>query len=86
VKVGAKYSTIYPVATQPPPSKSIMGTVVSHVIGTKEELPPSTDHRVPSTESIEKYAHDSIRAIMMVRAYRVRGHLMANLDPLGWRG
>ena len=26
---------------------------------------------------------DSIRAIMMVRAYRVRGHLAANLDPLG---
>ena len=32
---------------------------------------------------IEKFAHDSIRAIMMVRAYRVRGHLIANLDPLG---
>ena len=32
---------------------------------------------------VEKFAHDSIRAIMMVRAYRVRGHLMANLDPLG---
>ncbi|MEO0546233.1 MAG: 2-oxoglutarate dehydrogenase E1 component [Pseudomonadota bacterium] len=26
---------------------------------------------------------DSIRAIMMVRAYRMRGHLHANLDPLG---
>lgn len=26
---------------------------------------------------------DSIRALMMVRTYRVRGHLMANLDPLG---
>ena len=26
---------------------------------------------------------DSIRAIMMVRAYRVRGHLAAALDPLG---
>ena len=25
---------------------------------------------------------DSIRAIMMIRAYRIRGHLMANLDPL----
>ena len=25
---------------------------------------------------------DSIRAIMMIRAYRVRGHLVANLDPL----
>ncbi|MEO0412735.1 MAG: 2-oxoglutarate dehydrogenase E1 component [Pseudomonadota bacterium] len=26
---------------------------------------------------------DSIRALMMIRAYRVRGHLDANLDPLG---
>src|SRR6267154_1962342 len=26
---------------------------------------------------------DSIRALMLVRAYRVRGHLHANLDPLG---
>ncbi|MAU40893.1 MAG: 2-oxoglutarate dehydrogenase E1 component [Kordiimonas sp.] len=26
---------------------------------------------------------DSIRLLMMIRAYRVRGHLKANLDPLG---
>jgi 2-oxoglutarate dehydrogenase E1 component len=26
---------------------------------------------------------DSLRAIMMIRAYRMRGHLAANLDPLG---
>ena len=26
---------------------------------------------------------DSIRALMMIRAYRVRGHLQAKLDPLG---
>ena len=26
---------------------------------------------------------DSIRALMLIRAYRVRGHLLANLDPLG---
>ena len=26
---------------------------------------------------------DSIRALMLIRAYRVRGHLAANLDPLG---
>ncbi len=26
---------------------------------------------------------DSIRALMMIRSYRVRGHLKANLDPLG---
>ncbi|MGE4480479.1 2-oxoglutarate dehydrogenase E1 component [Acidocella sp.] len=29
---------------------------------------------------------DSIRALMMIRAYRVRGHLDAQLDPLGLKG
>jgi 2-oxoglutarate dehydrogenase E1 component len=28
-------------------------------------------------------AKDSIRAIMLIRAYRIRGHLIASLDPLG---
>ena len=36
-----------------------------------------------SEEELRAYAHDAMRATMMVRAYRVRGHLMANLDPLG---
>ena len=33
--------------------------------------------------SIAEAANDSIRAMMLVRTYRVRGHLAANLDPLG---
>jgi 2-oxoglutarate dehydrogenase E1 component len=36
-----------------------------------------------SDEDIRSATIDSIRALMMVRTYRVRGHLMANLDPLG---
>ncbi len=28
---------------------------------------------------------DSVRALMLIRAYRIRGHLIANLDPLGMR-
>ena len=28
---------------------------------------------------------DSIRALMIIRAYRIRGHLVADLDPLGLR-
>lgn len=36
-----------------------------------------------SQEDIRSATIDSIRALMMVRTYRVRGHLMANLDPLG---
>lgn len=37
----------------------------------------------PSTDDIAKAAGDSIRAMMLIRTYRVRGHLAANLDPLG---
>ncbi|WP_343313006.1 2-oxoglutarate dehydrogenase E1 component [Brucella sp. BE17] len=36
-----------------------------------------------SAEEIAQAARDSVRAIMMIRAYRMRGHLHANLDPLG---
>ena len=34
-------------------------------------------------KAIEQAADDSIRAMLLVRLYRVRGHLAANLDPLG---
>ncbi len=36
-----------------------------------------------SSESVKQAAQDSVRAIMLIRAYRIRGHLIANLDPLG---
>ena len=32
---------------------------------------------------IQRAVLDSIRAIMIIRAYRIRGHLAADLDPLG---
>ncbi|GAB4129471.1 MAG: 2-oxoglutarate dehydrogenase E1 component [Rhodothalassiaceae bacterium] len=35
-----------------------------------------------SPESVRAAVLDSIRALMMIRAYRVRGHLLAELDPL----
>ena len=31
----------------------------------------------------ENTAKNSVRAIMLIRAYRIRGHLIADLDPLG---
>ncbi len=36
-----------------------------------------------SADQVTQATRDSVRAIMMVRAYRMRGHLHANLDPLG---
>src|SRR5271157_236406 len=37
----------------------------------------------PSEDEIRRATRDSVRALMMIRAYRMRGHLHANLDPLG---
>ena len=36
-----------------------------------------------STDEVRSRTLDSLRAIMMIRAYRMRGHLKAKLDPLG---
>lgn len=45
---------------------------------------PSLQPTVPAQgESQQHSALDSIRALMLIRAHRVRGHLRANLDPLG---
>jgi len=34
---------------------------------------------------VQRAVLDSIRALMLIRAYRIRGHLVADLDPLGMR-
>ncbi|MES2034985.1 MAG: 2-oxoglutarate dehydrogenase E1 component [Pseudomonadota bacterium] len=44
-------------------------------IATKTPAAPAGDVRAATL--------DSLRAIMMIRAFRMRGHLRANLDPLG---
>ncbi|WP_397544041.1 2-oxoglutarate dehydrogenase E1 component [Roseovarius salis] len=36
-------------------------------------------------ESVKRAVLDSVRALMLIRAYRIRGHLAAQLDPLGLR-
>jgi 2-oxoglutarate dehydrogenase E1 component len=41
------------------------------------EAPP------PLSDALQRASRDSVRALMMIRAYRARGHLHANLDPLG---
>ena len=38
-----------------------------------------------SNDAVERAVLDSIRAIMIIRAHRIRGHLVADLDPLGLR-
>ena len=49
------------------------------------DIKAKVEERLPSGASaidVRKATLDSIRAIMLIRAYRVRGHLAANLDPL----
>jgi 2-oxoglutarate dehydrogenase E1 component len=38
-----------------------------------------------SDEAVKRAVLDSLRALMLIRAYRIRGHLVADLDPLGMR-
>ncbi|RUX05421.1 2-oxoglutarate dehydrogenase E1 component, partial [Mesorhizobium sp. M8A.F.Ca.ET.023.01.1.1] len=42
-----------------------------------------TNGVVLSDADVHQATRDSVRAIMMIRAFRMRGHLHANLDPLG---
>ncbi len=46
----------------------------------------AADAKVELTDDqIQRAVLDSIRALMIIRAYRIRGHLVADLDPLGMR-
>ncbi len=38
-----------------------------------------------SDAQVRQAVLDSLRALMIIRAYRIRGHLVADLDPLGMR-
>ncbi len=52
----------------------------SHVVRAQEA--PAGTGRYGAVQ-VREATLDSIRALMLIRAYRVRGHLHANLDPLG---
>ncbi len=39
-----------------------------------------------SSDDVQQQTRDSVRALMLIRAYRMRGHFHANLDPLGIEG
>ncbi len=55
------------------------------VIGEKlrAKAPPSVDEAALSEADLQRATRESVRALMMIRAFRMRGHLHANLDPLG---
>tara|TARA_A100001015_G_scaffold8888_1_gene10875 strand:- start:21493 stop:24381 length:2889 start_codon:yes stop_codon:yes gene_type:complete len=51
----------------------------SYLIDNKKNKDVNEDLNLSSAKEASK---DSVRAIMLIRAYRIRGHLIANLDPL----
>jgi 2-oxoglutarate dehydrogenase E1 component len=68
------------------------GELVSALDGNWQQLEKALGEKIstkvkggaPATsEEILRATRDSVRALMMIRAYRMRGHLHADLDPLG---
>ncbi len=78
-----------PPSWAPPPTEEDRPDWLSAIDG----LWPAVDARLSariavaapaaSNDEVRARTLDSLRAIMMIRAYRMRGHLKANLDPLG---
>lgn len=48
----------------------------------KQKIPQIKREALPATEDVQGAILNSIRAIMLIRAYRARGHMLADLDPL----
>ncbi|QBK29167.1 2-oxoglutarate dehydrogenase E1 component [Roseitalea porphyridii] len=61
------------------------GEVEAHMNGKLAEKARAAGEGI-SSEELLRATRDSVRAIMMIRAYRMRGHLHADLDPLGLAG
>src|SRR5579862_3542210 len=47
--------------------------------------PATNGHAAPAAlpQDVQQAALDSLRAMNLIRAYRTRGHMIADLDPLG---
>ncbi len=60
-----------------------MGDRMSRDAGAEAVEPPRVAAPRMAAGRVREATLDSIRALMLIRAYRVRGHLLAKLDPLG---
>ena len=58
-------------------------TEIGKALGGKVKAQAQTKGVELAVAEIERATRDSIRALMLIRAYRARGHFHANLDPLG---
>ncbi len=73
----------------PRPSNKIVGSTYSDepaktpAKGAKTDGKATEAKAAPAPEQLRAATQDSLRALMLIRSHRVRGHLTANLDPLG---
>ncbi len=73
---------------EPGPLKVQNGELVSALDGNWSTEAAKPAKKAPqvgpalSPQELAQQVQDSIRALMMIRAYRIRGHLAAHLDPL----
>ena len=66
------------------PAPAAWGRMRAQVIGNGHDAAPVGNGAIEElAEGGRQATLDSIRALMLIRAYRVRGHLYARLDPLG---
>ena len=56
---------------------------VEKAVGSKIAAKAQVKGAEPSAADINQATRDSVRALMLIRAYRMRGHFHAKLDPLG---
>jgi 2-oxoglutarate dehydrogenase E1 component len=66
-----------------PASASGAGATISALAGGTLPMQPAA---APSAHGVREATRDSLRALMLIRSYRVRGHLIARFDPLGLTG
>jgi 2-oxoglutarate dehydrogenase E1 component len=61
----------------------VVEKAIEKKVQAKAEATAASAGKTVSEAEVLQATRDSVRAIMMIRAYRMRGHLHANLDPLG---
>lgn len=69
----------------PPPGARIVGNHSAEAPAAKTAKPNGrmAASAMPSAEELRTATRDSLRALMLIRAHRVLGHMAASLDPLG---
>ena len=82
----------------PKPADELTAALDGNWVAYEKTLAPKIDARAKAAvvaapvaapvvaEDVRKATLDSVRALMMIRAYRMRGHLAADLDPLNLKG